>query len=166
MSQIDLDRLAEVLKLTPEQRAQLETAARAAQVGSTPEPRPQLEVEVQLTPAATLRGEGKKSAQEHLSHQDQFVAGLAARVPPELRKRLVEIEPQVLRWIGARRENALRFTTDPLGALRSAVPDLDEKTLAALAALRGGHPQVRPDLPGMDLVSVRVGTKPAPRRKS
>jgi hypothetical protein len=164
MSQIDLDRLASALKLTPAQRAHLESLASAAQAngGDAAAPPPQnADLRIHLTPGVSL-DDGDDAARARAQH-DPLTAAAFARLSPELRRALRDIEPQVLKWINASKANALLFTTDPLGALRKAVPRLDRNTLDALTSLRAASADQAagmPAFPGVNLQSITVDAKP------
>lgn len=166
MSQIDLDRLASALRLTTAQRAQLESLARTAQspgvVAGQGQPARQVNARVHVTPGASL-GDGP-AAERARAAQDPVVGAAHARLSPEQRSALRDIEPQVLKWIRASRANALLFTTDPLGALRKAAPQFDRKTLNALTTLRAESQRqaaTMPALDGVDLRSVTLDAKPS-----
>lgn len=163
MSQIDLDRLASALKLTPAQRTQLESLASAAQAtGGDAAPPPQnVNLRIHLTPGVSL-DDGDDAARAR-AQRDPLTSAAFARLSPDLRRALRDIEPQVLKWINASKANALLFTTDPLGALRKAVPNLDRKTLDALTSLRAASANQAPGMPafpGVNLQSITVDAKP------
>jgi hypothetical protein len=162
MNSSDAQRLADFLELTPDQRARLTSFAQGgpgAPPGGNPG-RVRAGVRVLLTPSASLRqaSPGKGAA---LSGGNDPFGALRARLSPRVRATLLQIEPRVLAWVGARQEHALRFAADPVGALREAVPELDGETLAELASLRASAARARPDLPGLDITSLRLEVAPA-----
>lgn len=164
MAQVDLDQLAKTLNLSAAQREKLESLARAAaqQGPGAQGAASKASVRIHLTPGESLKGD--VSAQR--SQQLPFVAAALGRLSPGLRKTLQGIEAEVLAWINASPANARQFTTDPLGALRKAVPRLDAATMAELSRLRGESQEWGGGLPleGVELTSITVDAKPMPNR--
>jgi hypothetical protein len=174
MNQRDFDYLAEALKLTPEQKSHLaQVIARRhcnAEPAAEPPPPPRLNLHVHLMPGASLAG--KPGAAQILTQDAKAVSpgfeAELARLSPELRAKLLKIEPQVLRWINASKQNALLFTTDPIAALRKAAPGLDEQAISQLVSIRANRPQARAAVPGVEIASITLdakGAPPAPRRE-
>jgi hypothetical protein len=164
MSQIDLDRLSSTLNLTPAQRAHLESLAAQTSGGASQQQQTQqVNLRIHITPGTSLGTGG--DAQSARAQHDPLVESAFARLSPEMRRALLGIEPQVLKWINASQANAQLFTTDPLGALRKAAPGLDRKTLDALIALRADSQKQATAMPaftGVNLRSVTLDAKPSP----
>lgn len=162
MAQVDLEQLAKTLNLSAAQREKLESLARAAgQQGYDAQgAASKANVRIHLIPGESLKG----VAAAGRSQQPPFMAAALGRLSPELRKTLQGMEPQVLAWINASPENARQFTTDPLGALRKAVPKLDAKAMAELSRLRNDSKEWGGGLPfaGVELTSITVDAKPMP----
>lgn len=83
-------------------------------------------------------------------------------LPASVRTRLSNVEGRVLEWINASPENARRFASDPLAALRQAVPNLDNATVETLRSLRGRHSHVPGDA-GIRVRGVALKAKRNPR---
>jgi len=161
MPHIDLDQLAKSLNLSAAQREQLESLARAAgQAGGVPPAASQASLRIHLTPGESLKADTAGVR----GQQQPFVTAALGRLSPGLRKVLRTIEPQVLAWINAKPENARHFTTDPLGALRKAVPNMEREALAELERLRADSRARAGGLPfaGVDLQSITVDARPEP----
>lgn len=126
----DLQWVAKQLKLNPGQVKRLERAASQQDVN----------VEVRLLPGHSLRQAQAPGDEKRLPFMDRMLEDLG----PELRGSLAEIEPQVLAWVDASEENAKLFATDPLAALRQAVPRFDQAKLAALNRLRDRNSRPQP----------------------
>ena len=163
MAPVDLEQLVNMLNLSAAQREKLASLAGAAgQQGFGAQGGvPKANVRIHLTP-----GESLKAAPAGRAQQPPFMAAALGRLSPELRKTLAGIEPQVLGWINASPENARQFTTDPLGALRKAVPKLDANTVGELSRLREESKEWGGGLPfsEVELTSITVDAKPMPKQ--
>ena len=73
-----------------------------------------------------------------------------------LKNALSGMEGEVLAWLASSPANARLFASDPLAALRQAVPNVDPQVLDELAALRAARGRVQPHLPNVRLASVRL----------
>lgn|GEM_PF-4858401 len=166
MNYSDVNRIAEALNLTAAQKVGLDAilTARAAPKSPTTIPgASKVALNIHLTEGTSLRHGAKgTSGQKGI---DDATGEVFKELPAELRKTLIEIEPQVLRWIRTGDDNAARFATDPLGALKDAVPGLDPKALASLASIRGRHARQTGNIDGVDLVSIRLDAKPVAQGK-
>ena len=78
----------------------------------------------------------------------------------ELITAMREAEPHLLAWLRASHDNVVAFTTDPVAALRTAVPHLDPDLLRRIAAIRGMSRGVVPDVPGMNVDRFEVDVGP------
>lgn len=137
----DFDWVVRQLKLNPGQAKRLERAAANQNV----------QLEIRLLPGHSLRPTEPTGG----GSRPPFVDQLLGDLDPDLRANLSEIEPRLLAWVDASEENATLFATDPLAALRQAVPDLDQRRLAALERLRRRHSRPQPG-GGVTLKNVRI----------
>src|SRR6266404_3702570 len=103
---IELDQLTAALNLSAEQashlREVLERQVPPPEDGAASPP-PTLAVDFHVRPSALLKEETRLP-----SDAPPHVAEAFAKLGPALRKRLLEIEPQVLKWIGSSRDNAMK----------------------------------------------------------
>jgi hypothetical protein len=144
------ERLQRLLShLSPEQ---LEDLASSARKGGGENPA--VKMTIRLTEGATLRGSVRRGAPAR-SADDPTVRALR-RLSPELRAALIKAEPKVLAWLRSSHANRTRFLVDPVGALKDAVPQLDDRLVHEIASLRAASGRHAIDVPGLRLDSLRL----------
>lgn len=92
---------------------------------------------------------------------------LDALLPAESKKRLIGMEPQLMKWLAASDANRLLFLSDPIAALQQVDKKLDRTFLKQLRRARGRSATEETDDPRARLSQVRVAVvtqpvKPAP----
>ena len=88
---------------------------------------------------------------------------LADALPEASMKRLLAIEPQVMKWLAASDDNRLLFLTDPVAALLKIEPGLDKGLVKQLVRTRQRMSRDLPEDPRVLISQVRVAAVP-PRR--
>jgi hypothetical protein len=85
------------------------------------------------------------------------LAAPLARLSPDVRRELADLEPAVLKFLRANPKNVEALAKDPVGTLRDHV-NLSPNAVAAIAALRAQSEKQYPGIPGtkIDRISVAV----------
>jgi hypothetical protein len=79
------------------------------------------------------------------------LAGVRSQLDEKLVQAMIDAEPKLLAWLRASHDHLVQFTTDPMTALRAALPEFDPALLARIAAIRSTTQRVAVDLPGVTI---------------
>lgn len=116
------------------------------------------DVRIHLERGNTLRGgAGRQKGRRMMKGFEQ----LARRMSPKVREELLAIEDRVLAFVDEKKENAVAFTTDPLGTARRL--GLSDEAVAELRVIRAATANATPDIPGIRFRTITVDAKGARR---
>ena len=120
----------------------------AAQAPAVPAPR--VEVTVNIRPGPLPKDLGKLKG--------------GAALPEHVADRLNEVEARLFKHLEAHPEEGARFLSDPIGVLRSVAPK-ETDLHGTLGAARETSGSIMPDVPDVQLASLKVNVAKRPRRK-